>query len=281
MGIRKMERKTKIIIISLLPFTVFTVVSLCAHKMSAQTASLQAAPVVSPNPTAQTMGDMPSPYDATIDMAKSTLDTVKWGMTVVLAVVTLIAGITGGVTIYQSKEARKAADAAYARAVVTHEMTLQAKKDIESVLQIASNAEDCADKAKTQFDEISHKFGEVSEKLTGLNEQATSLSMSLGVFKKGDPRFLATLPLIDQYRRNLFAAVDPEKKKQAQWALLEKTSATSPLIRRESVIALAGLEEPSEDIIEKFEEIVAEENDPEIQKLAQEALKAWKSQRKG
>lgn len=276
--VKKIARK-KNIIISFVLLIALAVLSLRVNEISAQSPSPQAtatpSPTASPTPTAQTTDELPSPYESVISMTERTLSTVKWGMSIALTVVTLIVGIAAGITVYQGVEARKAAEVAHAKALAAQEGITDTANRIESALEAASTAERSASKAGTQFETIAEELDEVSERLKDLDQQASSIRKSLGVFGENDLRFLATLRLIDQRRSHLFSPSDPEKKQKAEWALLEKSATVSPLIRREAVIALAGLEEPSEGVVERFKEVVAEEDDPEIRKLAQQALKAW------
>jgi chromosome segregation ATPase len=226
-------------------------------------------------------------------------------MTVVFTAVTLIVGLSGGYTIYRSKaaqdrasEANTKASEANAKASEANVMASLAQKLLDRAEEKAAKAQDTVSElrleankldqdvhnAKRSIQELAEFAGKVqsqvediSTNLTVIGQQAEELQRALGIFDQGDLHFLATLRLIDRYRRILLVTDDPKKRKQAEWALLEKSHADSPLIRRESVIALSGIGEPSEAVVERFEEIVAEEDDPEVKRLAEEALRNWKS----
>ena len=145
-----------------------------------------------------------------------------------------------------------------------------AQDSIRSSARAATTARENAEKVQAQIEEI-------SVQLADLRRQAEELRGTLGIFGESDLRFLATLRLIDRHRRNLFITGNPWRREQAEWALLEKTHTDSPMVRRECVIALSGIRDPSEAVVERFEEIVAEEDDPEVKRLAEVALKSWKS----
>jgi hypothetical protein len=287
----------------ILPLATFLVVHTIRNdgEALAQGGTLIVTPTVeiSTTPTSSAtvpVGDASQVYrvaEEAIKASERTLELVKW---LIGAVVAAIGGATAlgvllvrraGAAEDRSREAnamaslaQKLVEKAEERAAKAEEtvnaLTLKASEldygirsaqdSIQMAVEAASVTKETAREARAQIDDVSIR-------LADLQRQTEELRGTLGIFDESALRFLATLRLIDRWRRTLLISDDPKRREQAEWALLEKTHADSPLVRRESVAALSGIGEPSEAIVERFEEIVAEEDDPEVRVLAEDALK--------
>ena len=273
--------KSAVISFLLVFIVAFATIKSCeAHRVFAQrlAPTVTVTPTLTPAPAEDASEQVPSFYKEVIELSGRTIETVKWGMTVVLTVITLIVGILGGVTVYRGKVAEDKAGEAHAKALAAETMLKRAEERV-------AKAENTVNELRLRANELDHSICNAQASIQAAKEnikeikeisaEAAKLRGILRILDEEALRFLATLHLIDRYRRTLLITGDPIRKRQAEWALLEKTRADSPLVRRESVIALSGIKEPSEDVVERFKEIAAEEDDLEVKKLAEEALNRW------
>ncbi len=247
------------------------------------TPTLTPNPTPTPTPTEDASERILGLYGEMTATSTRTIEAMKWLVIAFLSFVTLAVGIAGGLTVYRSKVAEDKASEANATASLaqgqitrTEKRATEAEEEVQKVRRIADKlaymTQDLDEELQNAKVDV-HALGDMATKVEA---QIKDLERTLGVFDKEALHFLATLQLIDRYRRTLFSIYEPQRIEQAEWALLEKTITDSPLIRRESVRALSGMEKPGEGVIKRFKEIVDEEDDPEVKRLAEEALRAWK-----
>ncbi len=234
--------------------------------------------------------------DRTIESIRGVATVVLAAVGIVVTAVTIVVGIVGALAGYRSKvagdqaaEARAQASEANVKAAFAQELLKRAEEKAARVentvsdLQLKATRLDqdiCA--ARSAIQELTQvasreqsRLDAINRDIDSLRQQAENVRRALSLFDESDLRFLATLRLIDKYRKTLFATSDLRSRQQAEWALLAKASADSPLIRRESVIALSGVATPTEAIIEQFVYMASEDTDPQVRKLVQAALEDW------